>query len=343
MKKVLSFFLTLFFFALIAFSQEATSFEDISQVLIPRDVFIGDLGQIKYSFRCDIDFFSLFPSSLINDDTMTLPLSSSDFLEDAESALIKDALLIRNGDSYTLLITIIPWKIGTIHFKEFSVESLFSEEETFENKFSVISLEPVTILSLVEKMSVKELRPPEPPFVLPKTNYFLWALGILLTGSFAFLCVLALRFPNIIQKWKEFREKRVLYKNAKKTKKKLLKLLKKDISDKSFSEYWQKVLRCYLEFRFKSPFSSVVAKRIGEKILGITDGFISEKTMKAIENLTCFFIRTDYIRFASGSIDSTLLPAESHKASFLEGERKSLVKETCMIIETLENGGEGDV
>ena len=49
-------------------------------------------------------------------------------------------------------------------------------------------------------------------------------------------------------------------------------------------------------------------------------------------------MRTDYIRFASGSIDSKLLPAETHQALFVENEKKSMVAETYKIIDLLEKG-----
>ena len=79
-------------------------------------------------------------------------------------------------------------------------------------------------------------------------------------------------------------------------------------------------------------------KKVGAKIFDILNGLAGEKVCEAIESLSCFFVRTDYIRFASGSIDSKLLPLETHQALFVENEKKSMVAETYKIIDLLEKG-----
>ena len=341
MKKNLCFIFGLCFFIQFLAAQNpnenTTAFG--TQVMVPRDVFIGDSGQIQYSFRTPIDFFSFADSSMIKDEILSLNLSSKELLENPDDCLVTKSVLVRNGVNYNLCITIIPWKTGTIKFKEFSLEKFCrGQNSNQENVDFRIQLAPVTILSLVEKLEVKNLKSPQAPLLLPNTNYFLWIAGFLLTGFFSLSCIVLIRLPHILKKLKFLREQFELYRNAKRTKKKLSALLKKKIDDKDFCEKWQLAMREFLEFRFAVSFCSVPGKNVGAKIFDILNGLAGEKVCEAIESLSCFFVRTDYIRFASGSIDSKLLPAETHQALFVKNEKKSMVAETCKIIDLLEKG-----
>ena len=60
MKKNLCFVFSLCFFIqfLVAQNPNENTAAFGTQVMVPRDVFIGDSGQIQYSFRTPIDFFS---------------------------------------------------------------------------------------------------------------------------------------------------------------------------------------------------------------------------------------------------------------------------------------------
>lgn len=341
MKKrmlcVLSFFLLLFF----AFGQnESSSREQPSQVMVPRDVFIGDSGQIQYSFKSPVDFFSLADPSLTSDDILELSLSSQDVMESPEDCLVTDSVLIRTGVSYRLCITFIPWKTGTVRFKEFdlcricgiSAESLPPDEAGCK-----IALEPVSILSLAEKLDARNIKPPKPPLVLPNTQFFLWISVIFSALLFALFCTVCLRFPQIVRKWKIIKGKYSLYRNAFRAKKKLHALLKTEMNDKDFAEKWQHIMREYSGFRFGSQFSSVAGKNISMKIYQVTGGLLNSSAEEALESLSCCFVRTDYIRFAAGSID-----AEEHQASFEKDERMSIVSESDRIIDALEKGGADD-
>ncbi|HBP09538.1 MULTISPECIES: hypothetical protein [unclassified Treponema] len=342
MKKNLCFIFGLCFF--IQFFAAQNSNENTAafgtQVMVPRDVFIGDSGQIQYSFRTPVDFFSFADSSMIKDEVLSLNLSSKELLENPDDCLVTKSVLVRNGVNYNLCITIIPWKTGTIKFKEFNLEKFCrgQKKNEVESVDFKIQLAPVTILSLVEKLEVKNLKSPQAPLLLPNTNYFLWIALFLVAGFFSLSCIVLIRLPHILKKLKFLKEQFELYRNAKRTKKKLSALLKKKIDDKDFCEKWQLAMREYLEFRFAVSFCSVPGKNVGAKIFDITSGLVGEKVCEAIESLSCFFVRTDYIRFASGSIDSKLLPAETHQALFVKNEKKSMIVETCKIIDLLEKG-----
>ncbi|MGN0728078.1 hypothetical protein [Treponema sp.] len=346
MKKVSCFFVFLFLFAFFSYSQNSAENPAVfgTQVMVPRDVFIGDSGQIQYSFRTPIDFFSMADSSKIKDETLSLEFSSEDLLENPDDCLVTNAVLVRNGVNYNLCITIIPWKTGAIKFKEFSLEKICAGAKDLpQNSEFKIQLAPVFILSLVEKLGVKDVKPPLGPLLLPNTSYFLWIAVVLISLVFIFACIVLLQLPYILKKIRSMREQFEFYRNAKRTKKKLFMLLKKKLGDRDFSENWQLIMRSYLEFRFSNSFCSVPGKRIAEKIHSIMGDLMDASVSEAVENLSCFFIRTDYIRFAGGSIDSRRLPVEMYQASFVKNEKKSMISETCKIIELLEKGGETNV
>lgn len=336
MKKYISIFL----FFVLAFSGLAQSLDENKddssmQVLVPRDVFIGDSGQIQYSFRSPVDFF-VFKENISSNEVIEINLRAEDFLEDPLSCLVTKTTLSRTGINYNLCITFVPWKTGIIKFKKFNLEKIcLGEKENSSADFDIV-LSSVMILSLAEKLGVTTLKPPKAPEVLPYTNYYVWIFLVLAVIFFSFFCIVIIKLPEILRKWKELKIKISFYKNAVKTKRHLNMLLKKKLEDADFAELWQSILREYLEYRFKTSFASVTGKNIEYKIMSVTGNFMSEKQEQAVENLTSSFIRTNYIRFASGSIDSKMLPIEEHQAGFLKDEKKLLIQSTHRIIDAFE-------
>ncbi len=326
MKNFFTIFFAAIFFNFFCSAQNENSF---SQVMVPRDVFIGDTGQVQVSFRSPVDFFSGAKNSAVKDETLLLDLPAEILLENPSDCLVKKTEIIRSGTNYNLCITIVPWKTGEIKFREFDLMEICSGKKSAENEFK-ISLAPVTILSLTEKLGITKLKNPRPPELLPYTIFFVWLSAILFVACFAFFCVTISRLPKIIRSAKNLRTKFDLYMNLRRTKKKLALLLRKKCSDDVFAECWQKILRGYLGFRFGSSFQAIPAKKISEKIFSITE-FSADEISEASEKLERLFVRTDYIRFARGSIDSDLSPS-----SFNAGEKKSVVADTNEILEIFE-------
>lgn len=312
--------------------------ESVSQIIIPKEIFIGDEGQLQYSFRTPVDFFSLSSSSLLSGNELSLDFTNQDLLVDKNSCTIKNAVLVRNGLNYNLCISFIPWKIGKIEFREFDLMTLCLKDENSENKF-MIQLNPVIIPSLSEKMGISNIRSPLNPITLPGTKYLLW-LGIFLVILVLFLIAFAIiKLHVIVKKLRLLKNKIGFRRNARTVKKGLNKLLKSKskIDDKNFAMNWQRLMRTYLEFRFASSFASITGNRIVQYILKITGNSCNDEEFAALENLAQIFIRTDYIRFAEGSIDSQLLPAEEHQAVFASDERSSIIKKTFEIIDVFES------
>ncbi len=312
--------------------------ESVSQIIIPKEIFIGDEGQLQYSFRTPVDFFSLASSSNFSGNELSLNITNQDLLVDTNSCTIKNAVLVRNGLNYNLCISFIPWKTGKIEFREFDLMTFCLKNDFSENKF-LIHLNPIIIPSLSEKMGISNIRSPLKPLTLPGTKYLLW-LGIFLIILVLFLIAFAIiKLHVIVKKFRLLKSKIGFRRNARNVKKGLSKILKSKskIDDKTFAMNWQRLMRTYLEFRFASSFASVTGNRIVQYILKITGNSASDEQFSALEELAGLFIRTDYIRFAEGSIDSQLLPAEEHQAVFSKNECSSIVKKSFEIIDVFES------
>ncbi len=341
MKKILLAPAVLLFALIPSFSEEIpeVELESVSQIMVPKEIFIGDAGQLQYSFRTQADFFAFLNPSLVSENELRLNFENFDFLLEKDSCTIKDAVLFRNGSNYNLCITLIPWKTGRIEFKEFDLLSVCSGKES--SKFRLmINLNPIQIPSLSEKLGVSNMRSPLPPITLPGTKYLLWLAIFLVILFFVLAAFVIIKLQKIVKKIRFVKNKIGFYRNAKSVKHRLTKLLKQksNLDDSAFAMEWQKIMRSYLDFRFGAGFASVTGSKIAVYILKITGNLAGEKEFDAIEELSSIFIRTDYIRFASGSIDSQLLPAELHQAVFAENERKSIIEKSFKIIGVFEHG-----
>lgn len=344
MKKII--------FALISliFSASLHAQNEVKQVLIPRDVFIADLGQIQFSFYSSFDYFKNADKKQIKDGRLYIDSEKmSSYLVDKEICKIQETVLERSGNgNYALLISLIPWKAEEIRFKEFYLEDLcenHSDEEASENRINaspvfLIKLKPVKILSLVDKLNEHNLRPAKSPATLPGTNYFLWGFSILGVLLISGIFIVIIKFPQITSKYRKIAAKNKFRKNARDTCRRLKIILRKKLDDKDFAQEVQIVVRKYLEFRFNTSFASVTVNRMFAKIQEVTGNMMSESAAEAAESIVSFFVRTNYIRFASGSIDSRRLPAEEHQASFLPGERTKMIITLRKAINRLEKGGE---
>ncbi len=302
------------------------------QVLIPKEIYVGDRAQLRYMFQSSIDFFSF--SHEKSDSTLSFDINSPVFLAQADRCSVQEAVLQRVGITYTLLITFIPWKPGEIDFAPFNVSELCGGGE--DAPAYELDLSPVLVSSLVEKTGVNSLRAPLAPFLLPGTNYVLWSLII---AAILFLCLMGFiiaRFPSIMIFIMAIRERIGYYRNASRTKKSLSQLGKTDCTDAQFAQDWQRIMRSYLEYRFHTAFASVTGHRIIEVICLATGNMLDVEQENAVMSLQSLFMRTDYIRYAANSIDSRRLPASEHEAQFLQGERQDIIGLSCENIAAFE-------
>lgn len=320
--------------------------EDVNQILIPKEVYVGDTAELRFSFNAPVDLFAGVPAEKINDGELLLSTENPAFK--MQNYDVKQISLRLIGRTYTLSLVFVPWVTGSIKFPPFDLNALIHSEtkvsipEELADKPFVIELQNVEVLSLVEKYDVITLRPPLPPSLLPGTNYIVWSLIILLVLLiFAVIFVLA-KFPMLSEKFYSLSDSLAHVKNARQAKHKIRALLKKNCSDAEFAQQWQAITRKYLSARFSTPFNSIATNSIAKRIMNVTGNFMSGEQEDSVISLTSLFTRTDYIRFAKDSIDSKLLPAEEHEAAFYPGEKEVIVKLTITAISNLEANPKGE-
>lgn len=339
----------------------------VQQLVLPKEVYIGDKVQLQYTFNSAVDFFALADPQHISGDTLYLNPALKPFADPEGRYSVSEISLYRNGMSYTLLISFVPWITGDLVFPEFDLSACCREldsvivkksgttddekksgENAGENSESEvasaesnpavypISIQPVEVLSMVESLGAVGLRPPVAPLLLPGTKYVLWILivvGIILLFG---VCFVLAKIRAIQEFFFNVRERLGLIRMSKLTKRRLKKLGAKNCSDAEFATEWQSIMRSYLDSRFGVPFGSVTTKRIASVIFNVTGGMLSDSQENSILNIVSLFTRTDYIIFAQNSIDSKQLPVEVHEAAFNEGERSGIVETTGKSIEELE-------
>lgn len=344
MKKII-FLMLIFLTSFSLFAQNVINPNDatVQQILIPKEVFVGDTVNLKYSFRTTVDLFALADKSKIKNDTIVIDPENKQLELYKKFCTIKNIQLIRNGLNYTIDIIFIPWQTGELDFAKLDLTAILAEDDVSSEVHFYVDFAPVTVDSLSEYLGVTTLRPPAPPVTVPGTNYWIWSIIILILVILILAGMLSAKMPKIIAAWERWKKMAGYSRNARNAVASLRKLSrKKNCSDKDFGELWQKILRIYLNYRFNYSFNSVPGSLVSDTIRTVTGDMFTDTQQIAIETLSQYFTRTDYIRYAQGSIDSNELPVEEHKAVFADGERKKIYKDTVEVISTLEKNPEGE-
>ncbi len=344
------------------FSQNSSTEDFVQQILVPKDIYVGDRVQLHYTFNSPIDFFALADSAVLEGDVLHLNPKSPAFVSPEESFTVNDVSLHRNGMSYTLVINFIPWHPGLIDFPEFDLneycrnagllvwpekKSVLTENPSAENPESStlpienlveyrLKIQSVTVLSLIENLGDTGIRPAISPRLLPGTTYIVWTLiivGILILFAAGFALA---KMRAIKEAYYNLKEYLGFMKNVHAAKRGLKKLSEDSCDDGEFAARWQKIVRNYLDYRFEVPFSSVTTKRIASVINAATGNMLGERQENAVMDIVSLFTRTDYIIFAQNSIDSRQLPLEDHQAAFSQGERSKIIEITESAIDGLE-------
>ncbi len=344
MKKVFS--LLTFVFLLLTGTVQNLSAQNImnqadptvQQIIFPKEIYVGDTANLKFSFRTNIDIYAFVNKYAVKNDVISIDVEDEKFKSFCENCTFKKFDIIRNGLNYTIDIVFIPWTTGEVDFDTIDLISYLYEDEDnpSEMKF-YIDFVPFTISSLSESLGVSTLKPPAPPFTVPGTNYWIWSLIIGIVILLILAGMISAKMPKIIAAYERWKKQAGYSRNARIAESSLSKLLrKKSITDSSFAELWQKIVRRYLNYRFNHSFSSVPSSKITNVIRELTGDMLSAEQETALMSLSQKFIRTDYIRFAHDSIDSKQLPVEEHKALFMENEKIKLVQETEEFIAAME-------
>lgn len=307
---------------------------DVVQIYMPLEIYVGDVVELKYSFRSAVDFFSdvIIEKEI---DVERFPFENS-----GDLFTVKGARFIRNDKDFVILMQIIPWRAGVMNIPNFDLYSVLGMDESERNKnisYTVL-FEPIEIKSIIEKTGCNEIQSPLPPFIIPGTTYVIF--GIVL-----FAIILLVVFFRMIIKISDFKQYismlKVRYarrRNSVIALRKVKRLLRTpSISDIEFCAGLQNLTRAYLSFRFDYPFASASAISVRECFRTICLGDIPTDIAYSVEDLTSMFIRTDYIRYAHDSLDSKREPQSEYQARLAKNERKSLSEMVVKAIKLFES------
>jgi hypothetical protein len=327
MKK--SFFITLLFLFSLDFVF-AQSY--VSQVVLPKKIYVGDVAEIRVSFSSGIDFFADLPATQAE---RKLSLSNLGFDTDNEDFLLKDAILRRTELNYTLILFVMPWNTGEIKIPSINLTAGIYTDEKMP---FVIPIETFTVSSILTKGVESSMVPPVPPLLIPGTTYFLYGFIILFIVFLIFFFRLLFNWSKLVGKIKNYKLKKTYIQNKKFTLKQLKKLEKKysKILDKEFCTELVLIIRNYLKVRYGQSFDSIPTSKLMKEFNKLTADTMSDSAIENVEELISVFYRADYIRFAAGSIDSKRLPVQEFSAELQDGEAKKLVNQIRKIINCFE-------
>ena len=327
MKK--SFFITLLFLFSLDFVF-AQSY--VSQVVLPKKIYVGDVAEIRVSFNSGIDFFADLPANQIE---RNLNLSNLAIDVDNDDFLLKNAILRRVDLTYTLVLFVVPWNTGEIKIPAINLTAGIYTDEKMP---FVIPIEPFTVSSILTKGVESSMVPPVPPLLIPGTTYFLYGFIILFIVFLIFFFRLLFNWSKLVGKIKNYKLKKTYIQNKKFTLKQLKKLEKKysKISDKEFCTELVLIIRNYLKVRYGQSFDSIPTSKLMKEFNKLTADTMSDSAIENVEELISVFYRADYIRFAAGSIDSKRLPVQEFSAELQEGEAKKLLNQIRKIINCFE-------
>ena len=327
MKK--SFFITLLFLFSLDFVF-AQSY--VSQVVLPKKIYVGDVAEIRVSFSSGIDFFADLPATQAE---RKLSLSNFGFDTDNEDFLLKDAILRRTELNYTLILFVMPWNTGEIKIPSINLTAGIYTDEKMP---FVIPIETFTVSSILTKGVESSMVPPVPPLLIPGTTYFLYGFIILFIVFLIFFFRLLFNWSKLVGKIKNYKLKKTYIQNKKFTLKQLKKLEKKysKMSDKEFCTELVLIIRNYLKVRYGQSFDSIPTSKLMKEFNKLTADTMSDSAIENVEELISVFYRADYIRFAAGSIDSKRLPVQEFSAELQEGEAKKLLNQIRKIINCFE-------
>lgn len=328
--KVALFFFGILFLQHSVFSQNA---QDVSQTLVPIEVYVGDMAEIRYSFKLDsgIPFEENFETEI---SAEKIP-----FEEISDSVTVNSARFFRHGDDFAFTLRFVPWRAGKIEFPPFDLHSVLGVDAaaTEENYSFEISLLPIEIKSIVEKTGRAEMQGPLPPLLMPGTSYVVFVLVVVAVIFLAAVFRALVKFHDLKRWFLQMKIRRTRRRNSIITLRKLKKNLRnEDLSDIEFCAGLQNIARAYLSFRFDFPFESESAMGIQSAFQKIFLGEIPDAVFPVLEDLVSMFIRTDYIRYAHGSLDEAREPKSEHEAHLASGERKLLTSALVKAVKVFE-------
>lgn len=264
--------------------------------VIPRDVFIGDEMEIRYSFDSAQE---LLPS-------VDEPLSLS--MADTDDVTVLDMQLSKELDRYVLSARCIAWRTGKVTLPEIDVQQFnpLLEESV------LIKVPPVTILSVVDYTGKKDLRLALAPLVIPGTTWIIYVIIIICVILFVILIVILFRFKAFKSRFLAAFSSVLIARNYRILKRRVKRFLKKygEAETEVFATELAHFIRGYMSVRFKTDFDAVTASEFFFVFEGIMNHTGSQESSSATEQIADILLRCDYVRFSGDTGETGLLSQE---------------------------------
>lgn len=262
-----------------------------SSVLIPMEIYVGDLAEL----RCFLETQLLLLPEDQSHDSIQIEYDISDA---TDFSIVKLELSKAEG-GYDLRIFFIPWKPGNLTLPDIDMKVFPSVAKIIQNSNPVIlTLPSVEVASIAAKLQETSLRKPAAPLLIPGTIYVVYGIILVFIILLILLIIIWVKFRNISFFFKNIAIRLRFLKNCRKIIKRLKKLERKACSHKEFAEILSKIIKDYLFKRFGISFSSSTTTEIPVLFEEIFAGTLSNEQQDGIDKICGILHRCDYIRYA---------------------------------------------
>ena len=270
------------FFLFVFFTGFSQTLMNETLTVLPKDVYIGDIIEIRYSFTTNINLT----------DNLTVDIQ----VPETSDYDILSMKLIGNDGSYQFVISCIPWKVGSLDLPKIDL-SEYSQSLT--TSFA-IDIPSITVQSIVKKTGTNEIRPVASPLLIPGTTWLIYIFIFLIIIFLSLTIYLLIHTKKVISFWNNYIQNRISKKNLKKTVKQIKKLNKKSAKydDSNFAKQLSMITRQFLSTRFKHNFNSVVSSKIWFEINNIFQDTLPDFIEDKVFVVSSILERCDYIRFS---------------------------------------------
>lgn len=309
MKKKSLFFLFLLSFQILCppkntktWAEAGFNDSSLSFYISPKESYVGDEVQLYYEFFPPADFASFFQTNKIFLEKPQFSLFAS---YDCELQSIEIVQTHKKGleKSYALSIYFIPFVTGVIEIPEFDLRELLAHEtqktkEDFGASLIPIKIPPFEIQNILSIYPDSSLRPMRGIILLPGTSVFVYLLLAILIGISIFLFYIGYAAKKIRFSFFGLWKRLFYFFYVFGIKRKIKKLLKKNIRLGEFSQIVHRYLCLYLTKRFGIDFSAATNTEILQTIRMSQEGLLSEKEETILFDIQTLFIRLDFLRFS---------------------------------------------
>lgn len=296
--------------------------------VIPRDVFIGDEMEIRYSFSSSLELLPSETDSLLLD------------VPDSDDVTVLGVMLTKEAARYVLTARCIGWRTGSVQLPEIVLvkgtdtageNDVAAESGTVagdgvaepdeeavkepEPSFSV-KIPPVIIQSVVEYTGKTDLQSARPPIVIPGTTWIIYAIIILCVILFVILIIILLRFNAFKSRFFAVFSSVLIARNYRLLRRRLKRFLKRylKVDTEQFATELAHFIRGYMSVRFKTDFSSVTASEFVSVFADAMNFTGSPESFGATEVIADILLRCDYVRFSGDTgVSGTFTEEERSK------------------------------